>query len=230
MTDGDRYKLLGTYRTPRFKYGTVVTCAIRGPVKVVGMTDARIPWPKCRSGKRARAIILYGDLARAVRKESSKAVSYWFGVGMFTVWKWRKALGVDRVNEGTSALFSRNAPETVQSEKAIDNLVDALKSPERAAKIAASKRGKPRPAHVHEALKAANVGRVPSDDARANMSAAQKRRGVRPPAVKGLAWTADEDALLGTMPDADITERIGRTLSAVQSRRYLLGVGAFIGH
>jgi hypothetical protein len=50
---------------------------------------------------------------------------------------------------------------------------------------------------------------------------------VRPPAVKGLAWMADEDALLGAMPDTDVAERIGRTLSAVQSRRYLLGVGAF---
>jgi hypothetical protein len=59
------------------------------------------------------------------------------------------------------------------------------------------------------------------------MSAAQKRRGIRPPAVKGLAWTSDEDALLGTMPDADVAERTRRTLSAVQSRRYLLGVGAF---
>jgi hypothetical protein len=146
---------------------------------------------------------------------------------MFTVWKWRKALGVDRVNEGTSALLSRNAPDTVQSGKAIDSLAGALKSPERAAKIAASKRGKARPARVHEALKAANVGRVPSDEARANMCAAQKRRGVRPPAVKGLAWMPEEDALLGTIPDADVAERIGRTLSAVQSRRYLLGVGAF---
>jgi hypothetical protein len=200
---------------------------MRGPVKIVELTDGRILWPKCRSGKRARAIILYGDLARAVRRESAAAVAYWFGAGMFTVWKWRKALGVDRVNEGTSALFSRNAPDTVQSDKAIDNLVDALKSPERAAKIAASKRGKARPAHVHEALKAANVGRMPSDEARANMSAAQKRRGVRPPAAKGMAWMADEDALLGAMPDTDVAERIGRTLSAVQSRRYLLSVGAF---
>ena len=59
------------------------------------------------------------------------------------------------------------------------------------------------------------------------MSAAQKRRGIRPPAVKGLTWMPEEDAILGTMSDANVAERIGRTLSAVQSRRYLLGVGAF---
>ena len=38
MHEADRVKLLGTYRTPRFEYGTVVTCAIRGPVKIVGLT------------------------------------------------------------------------------------------------------------------------------------------------------------------------------------------------
>jgi hypothetical protein len=47
----------------------------------------------------------------------------------------------------------------VQRNKTIDNLAGALKSPERAAKIAVSKLSKPRPAHVLEALKAANVGR-----------------------------------------------------------------------
>src|SRR5580700_6017768 len=62
MNDIDRFKLLGNYRTPRFKYGDVVACEIRGDVKSVGLTDARIPWPKCRSGKCARAIALYGDL------------------------------------------------------------------------------------------------------------------------------------------------------------------------
>jgi hypothetical protein len=115
----------------------------------------------------------------------------------------------------------------VQSDKAIDRLADALKSPERAAKIAASKLGKARPAHVHEALKAANVGRVPSDEARANMSAAQKRRGVRPPAAKGSPWKEEEDALLGTMLDGEVAERIGRTLPAVRDRRYLLSIPVF---
>src|ERR1019366_1111959 len=86
--------LLGTYRTPRFKYGATVTCASRGQVQVVGLSNGRIAWPKCHAGQRARAIILYGQLAEAVRRESAAAVAHWFGVGMFTVWTWRKALGV----------------------------------------------------------------------------------------------------------------------------------------
>src|SRR5262249_52410889 len=38
-------KLLGTYRTPRFEYGDVVTCARRGDVRIVGLSEAPIPWP-----------------------------------------------------------------------------------------------------------------------------------------------------------------------------------------
>jgi hypothetical protein len=107
MTEADCIKLLGSYRTPRFKYGAVVTCAIGGPVKIVGLSSGRIQWPKCRLGKRSRAIILYGALADAVRTESAKAVMYWFGVGSDTIWMWRTALGVERVTEGTSELMSR---------------------------------------------------------------------------------------------------------------------------
>jgi hypothetical protein len=33
MTVADRYTLLGTYRTPRFKYGDTVLCEKRGFVK-----------------------------------------------------------------------------------------------------------------------------------------------------------------------------------------------------
>ena len=59
------------------------------------------PGPSAGRG-RAHAIILYGDLAKAVKRESSLAICYWFGVGADTAWKWRQALGVERENEGTS--------------------------------------------------------------------------------------------------------------------------------
>jgi hypothetical protein len=56
-----RIKLLSTHRTPRFKfkYDAMVTCAIRGQVQIVGLSNIPIPWPKCRAGQRARAVILY---------------------------------------------------------------------------------------------------------------------------------------------------------------------------
>jgi hypothetical protein len=63
MLEADRVKLLGTYRTPRFTYGDAVVWVIRGEVQIVGLSNGRIPWPKCRSAGWDRAIILYGDLA-----------------------------------------------------------------------------------------------------------------------------------------------------------------------
>jgi len=51
------------FLTPRFRYAAIAICAIHGPVKFVGLNAGRIPWPKCRTGKRSRAIILDGRLA-----------------------------------------------------------------------------------------------------------------------------------------------------------------------
>ena len=48
-----------------------------------GLTDAPIPWPtgkKRQKGPGARAIVVYGALAEAVRRESAQAVAHWFGV------------------------------------------------------------------------------------------------------------------------------------------------------
>jgi hypothetical protein len=77
--------------------GRFVRCLIRGEVQVVGFTDAPIPWPlgKCRSRP---AVIVYGDLARAVRLESAAAIGYWWDVSAGVVWRWRKALGVGRMD------------------------------------------------------------------------------------------------------------------------------------
>ena len=102
--------LLGNYRTPRARVGRFIRCLIRGEVAVVGFHDGPIPWPVCKKSRR-HAIIVYGDLARAVRRESELAVCHRWGVGMDTVWKWRKALGVRATTRGTSRLRSEYAKE-----------------------------------------------------------------------------------------------------------------------
>ena len=105
MHDADRFRLLGKYHTPRVRVGRVVRCLIRGEVEVAGFKDAPIPWPVCKTARR-HALIVYADLACAIRRESAQAVAHWWGVGMFTVWKWRKALGVGATTKGTSRLRS----------------------------------------------------------------------------------------------------------------------------
>ena len=154
-----RPRLLGTYKTPRFDYGDEVECARRRDVRIVGLSSAPIPWPigqRLPRG-RARALVLYGALAEAIRRESSEAVAHWWGVGDHVVWQMRKALGVGAVTEGTKALKSeRLAPVLVKAREAA---LPTLGGAERREKIAASKRGQARPAHVVEAMRKGRTGK-----------------------------------------------------------------------
>src|SRR5689334_9468547 len=83
--------LLGSYSTPAFRLGDRVHCLLRGEVEIVCLSSGSIPWPVGRNLPRGRQrfLIVYGDLAEAIRRESASAVSYWWGVGMDTVWRWR---------------------------------------------------------------------------------------------------------------------------------------------
>ena len=104
MLDVPRYKLLfGPYRPRRCKLGDGLVCAIRGRVRVAGFITAPIPWPLARRpGGDGRAfLIMCGGLARAVRRESAAAVIHWWGVSPSTLARWRRALGVPVLTEGT---------------------------------------------------------------------------------------------------------------------------------
>ncbi len=69
-----RYKRhFGPYRTPRFKVGSVVQDEIRGRVKIIGVSDGRIPWPLAMNWTH-RSLVVYRGLARALRLETLQAV------------------------------------------------------------------------------------------------------------------------------------------------------------
>lgn len=128
MRQSTRVKLhFGPYRTPRYRLGQQVDCAIRGKVNVTGMSKGRIPWPQCRP-RTVLALVVCGDLEKAVRRESAAAVAYWWGVSCTTVRRWRRALGVSRFNAGTVVLRKAGYNDA-----------------KRGKKISASKTGKPRP-------------------------------------------------------------------------------------
>ena len=78
MHAAGRFRLLGAYKTPRFRYGRVVRCAVRGEVEVVGLHEAPVPWPVGKRG-RARSLVVYKSLANAVRRESIQAVAHQWG-------------------------------------------------------------------------------------------------------------------------------------------------------
>jgi hypothetical protein len=52
VDDADRFRLLRTYRTPRFRIGGKILCEVRGEVTICGLSDAPISW---RIGKRRQA-------------------------------------------------------------------------------------------------------------------------------------------------------------------------------
>jgi hypothetical protein len=150
-------------------------------VVITGWSNAPIPWPRCRrldTRGGGSGLLVDDELARAVRRESSVALQHWFGVSPYVVWSWRKALGVERFNEGSVR----------------------LQAAWNAAKGAALK-GKPLP---------------PEQVERRRRTA--RELGLRPPG-KPNRWTADDLALLGTMPDEEVAGRIGRTATAVRVMR-----------
>jgi hypothetical protein len=93
VIDADRHRLLGKYRTPRYRIGQKVRCQVRGKVVIVGLSDAPIPWPLCKRRKWLVPVV-YQGLARALRLESAQAIVHHWGVGQVSVSRWRKALGV----------------------------------------------------------------------------------------------------------------------------------------
>jgi hypothetical protein len=221
MKPDHRHQLrFGSYATPRFRYGSTVTDACRGKVVIVAISNSRIPWPLGRvKGNPNRALIIYGALARAVRREANQAVCFWWGVTAQTVSKWRKALGVVEQTEGDRAVRAEHGRRNWARVR--PKFHAKAQDPERRKKIATARIGKPRSKSVVDALKKANTGRPPSETHRARQSAAHKERGTCPPWLNP-AWTPNEDALLGTLTAGEVTKRTGRTTTAVYMRRNVL--------
>lgn len=222
MLDVDRFKLLfGPYRSPRCRVGrTWLSCAIRGRVKVVGISDTPIPWPVTLSN-RHRVPIICGGLLKAIKRESNQAVARHWGVCEYTVSKWRKALGVPRSNAGTHELQAAWMPERLDDD-ARERQRESLKSPERAAKIGAAQRGKPESPKAAARLRRLRKGVGHSKESRAKMRASHLDR-----YAKLGRWKPEQDALLGTMPDLKLAKLLERNTSTIRKRRLKLGIAAF---
>jgi hypothetical protein len=120
-------------------------------------------------------MILYGDLAKAVQRESNQAVAYWFGVCSSTVRLWRSTLGVRQNNEGTHKLRIDYTKEDWH-QRAVRRGGNTPWTPERLASVRRKLKGKKRPLHVVEAIRRAKTGvRYPAE-VRERMSAAQRAR------------------------------------------------------
>jgi len=199
LPDHERFRLyFGTYKQPRYNYGDVVTCAARGRMKIIRQTDAPIPWPvgmPIGTGRnRGRGtLVLFKDLARAVRKESAQAVGHWWGVSYSVVHRWRIVLDVNRTNAGTAKLI----------DAAVRNDAD------RNGKIAASRVGKP------------NLAYVPPMKGKKHSAKTRKRMSEVHTSSPWQAW--EDQLLLDYVPSAEVAEKTSRALRLVYQRRKELG-------
>ena len=96
------------------------------------------------------------------------------------------------------------------------------RDPQRGAKIAAARRGKPRPAHVLEARHQAWRGSHHTEETRRQRSPTHRKRGTLVPGT--IPRTAEEDELLKALPGEEVARRTGRSLEAVYTRRQRLGM------
>ena len=94
---------------PSLRVGDRATCLLQDcEVVVTSWTDALLSWPRCRpitAPLGHPSLLVEDELARAIRTESAAALMHWWSVGGGVVWRWRKALGVDRLsNPGSNRL------------------------------------------------------------------------------------------------------------------------------
>ena len=175
--NAERFRLLGTYRTPRFRYGSKVLCEVRGEMVITDLSDAPIPWPIGRRGRERPSLVVFKDLAKALRRESNQAICHSWGIRPQTVSKWRKALGIGPITEGTSRLYREYTKEPWAVE-AFAKAHAKARDPEHCRKIAEAKRGKPRPRHVIEAMRQARLGMRHTEESRRKMSETRRKRGI----------------------------------------------------
>jgi hypothetical protein len=157
-TSPGHFKLHGTYCAPRFCIGAKVQCAVRGQLRIMGVSDARIPWPIGVGQSGPKSLVVCGDLVRAVRRESVYAICHWFGVYNLTVWKWRKVLGVPERNFGTQKLWEASVAAG-SFWRGIRAATAKAADPVRRAKLAAAHQGKWQSRQAVEKSRHAHIGR-----------------------------------------------------------------------
>jgi hypothetical protein len=195
VNHADRHRLLhGPYRPPPVRRGDRAVCLFRdGEVVVTGWSDARISWPRCwligtQGG--GSGLLVDEELARAVRTESALAVRYWWGVSWAAVSNWRRALGVEKLNEGSALLrgvMNRELGDRQRGKKLPPDQV------ERRRRTALELGLRPRPGHVNG-----------------------RRWTKRDKALLGTMWDGELAARVGRTPEA---VRIMRTRLGIATAR-----------
>ena len=231
MYDSERFRLLyGPYVAPRCRVGDRLLCEYRDREVIVGgMTDGRIQWPRAR-GPGRQGPILCGRLIGAVRSESEIAVAYHWGVCVDTVKKWRRALDVPAVTNGTRSLYISYAFERLVTPENKARAKEAQDRPEARERHRASCVG--RPLHPKTAAALREAASRPKSEAWKRGQSARSRKMWENPEEFGLraqhAWPDEDIALLGTKSDKAVGEILGLPEYVVVHKRRSLGIVASV--
>jgi hypothetical protein len=218
--NGESLRLLhGPYAAPRCAVGDKLTCELRDREVVVGgMSAGLIQWPTVKM-KGRRSLILCSALVRAVRCESNIAVAHHWGVSTAVVRKWRRALGVKPMNEGSLRLMRI----------VVVDAQDASRTPEARAKLSATKTGRPAHPRVRAAL--LRTAKSPRLKTWRKALSRRRKRQYADGTLKGLShirpFTPEELALLGTDTDQAVADTLGRDVPTVRWKRRKLAITAF---
>ena len=229
MIDSERFKLrYGPYLPPKCRIGDKLLCEYRDrEVTVRGVTGGRIQWP-CARGPGPQGPIVCGSLIQAVRTESAIAVAFHWGVCVKTVTKWRRALEVPVVNNGTLSLYVAYGYERLATPENKAKTKEAAARPEVREKLRASHVG--RPAHPKTAAALLEAASRPKTEAWKRGLSARSRKMWENAAEFGLrpqhAWSDEDIALLGTKSDKSVGEILGLPQHVVVYKRKSLGIEA----
>jgi hypothetical protein len=226
MNSADKTRLLfGPYGPPKIKRGGFLACELRGTIRVGGWSNGPIPWPLAA---KTGGFIFCGDLLKAIQRESVTAVAHWFGVGKTAVSRWRAKLGVDRSTPGTRKLSSETAAarSTPQWSR---KMVALARRPEARAKISNARRGKPMLPRTRKLFLQYAKRRKPDQVKRLMRERTiQRIRNGQGGFIKPeQLWTPEQTGMLGTRPDREIAAALGRSIQAVELKRYRLGIKRF---
>jgi len=90
--------------------GSYLPCAIRGSVKVVGMSNAPVPWPIGERGDEQELVVYRGLLRALTSEEDSEAIATAWGLTAAKVNAWRQALGMVTFEERKRRLDAKLRP------------------------------------------------------------------------------------------------------------------------
>ncbi len=197
--------IAGPYEPPLVPIGRWLKCEVRGLLRVGGYTNALIPWPTAEG--HARQLILCGDLVKALRTESGRAVCFHFGISHSTMSLYRKLLGVERLNPGSLRLFWRT--------------VDLARSPRARAKMSLQREGRKDLMCPADRERLWRIQKRPKSKTwRRKMEAFWRGRY----ALRGKPpnWSEEELKLIGTRPDREVARMLGRSLQALKAKKFQL--------